>query len=153
MIRLEDLTKHSHTSEYLSSIINEVIHKIGPNKFAAIVSDNAANVAGARRIITTNYPSIIDIRCIAHCFNLISCDIVKVDQVKCLVRRANILTRYFKNSTLASNWLKEAIDAKNIVGGGLKTYVETRWTTVHECTASVYRLKDALLHVCIIYFK
>ncbi|CAB4399412.1 unnamed protein product [Rhizophagus irregularis] len=73
------------------------------------------------------------------------------DQVKCLVKRANILTRYFKNSTLASTWLKEAIDAKNIADGGLKTYIETRWMTVHECTSSVYRLKDALLHVRILY--
>ncbi|GET57369.1 ribonuclease H-like domain-containing protein [Rhizophagus irregularis DAOM 181602=DAOM 197198] len=146
-IALDDLSKNSHTAEYLSKVINDIICKVGISKIVAIVSDNAANVAGARQIITNEYPSIINIRCIAHCINLISSDIVKVDQVKCLVKRANILTRYFKNSTLASTWLKEAIDAKNIAGGGLKTYIETRWTTVHECTSSVYRLKDALLHV------
>ncbi|CAB4393267.1 unnamed protein product [Rhizophagus irregularis] len=33
------------------------------------------------------------------------------------------------------------------IGGGLKTYVETRWTTVYECVHSVWRLKDALQHV------
>ncbi|GET63634.1 ribonuclease H-like domain-containing protein [Rhizophagus irregularis DAOM 181602=DAOM 197198] len=114
-IALDDLSKNSHTAEYLSKVINDIICKVGISKIVAIVSDNAANVA--------------------------------VDQVKCLVKRANILTRYFKNSTLASTWLKEAIDAKNIAGGGLKTYIETRWMTVHECTSSVYRLKDALLHV------
>ncbi|GET57491.1 ribonuclease H-like domain-containing protein [Rhizophagus irregularis DAOM 181602=DAOM 197198] len=146
-IALDDLSKNSHTAEYLSKVINDIICKVGISKIVAIVSDNAANVAGARRLITNEYPSIINIRCIAHCINLISSDIVKVDQVKCLVKRANILTRYFKNSTLASTWLKEAIDAKNIAGGGLKTYIETRWMTVHECTSSVYRLKDALLHV------
>ncbi|GET50620.1 ribonuclease H-like domain-containing protein [Rhizophagus irregularis DAOM 181602=DAOM 197198] len=147
LLQLEDLSKNSHTAEYLSKVINDIICKVGISKIVAIVSDNAANVAGARRIITNKYPSIINIRCIAHCINLISSDIVKVDQVKCLVKRANILTRYFKNSTLASTWLKEAIDAKNIAGGGLKMYIEIRWTTVHECTSSVYRLKDALLHV------
>ncbi|GET62172.1 ribonuclease H-like domain-containing protein [Rhizophagus irregularis DAOM 181602=DAOM 197198] len=146
-IALDDLSKNSHTAEYLSKVINDIICKVGISKIVAIVSDNAANVAGARRIITNEYPSIINIRCIAHCINLISSDIVIVDQVKCLVKRANILTRYFKNSTLASTWLKVAIDAKNIAGGGLKTYIETRWTTVHECISSVYRLKDALLHV------
>ncbi|GET55642.1 ribonuclease H-like domain-containing protein [Rhizophagus irregularis DAOM 181602=DAOM 197198] len=147
LLQLEDLSKNSHTTEYLSKVINDIICKVGISKIVAIVSDNAANVAGARRLIMNEYPSIINIRCIAHCINLISSDIVKVDQVKCLVKRANILTRYFKNSTLASTWLKEAIDAKNIAGGGLKTYIETRWMTVHECTSSVYRLKDALLHV------
>ncbi|CAB5383947.1 unnamed protein product [Rhizophagus irregularis] len=116
LLQLEDLSKNSHTAEYLSKVINDIICKVGISKIVAIVSDNAANVASAH-------------------------------QVKCLVKRANILTRYFKNSTLASTWLKEAIDAKNIASGRLKTYIETRWMTVHECTSSVYRLKDALLHV------
>ncbi|CAB4467277.1 unnamed protein product [Rhizophagus irregularis] len=77
LLQLEDLSKNSHTAEYLSKVINDIICKVGISKIVAIVSDNAANVAG----------------------------------------------------------------------GGLKTYIETRWTTVHECTSSVYRLKDALLHV------
>ncbi len=100
-MRLKDLSKSSHTSEYLSNVIKDVIRQVGVNKIAAIVSDNAANVAGARQIITDKFPSIINVRCIAHCINLISSDIVKVEQVKSLVRQANILTRYFKTSTLA----------------------------------------------------
>src|SRR6266498_4806619 len=113
------------------------------NKIAAIVSDNAANIAGAHQIITDKFPSIINVRCIAHCINLISSDIVKVEQVKSLVRQANILTRYFKTFTLAKTWLKEAITVKNITGEGLKTYIET--SMVYKCTSLVYRLKDALL--------
>ncbi|GET04043.1 ribonuclease H-like domain-containing protein [Rhizophagus clarus] len=66
--------------------------------------------------------------------------------VAAALRCANILTKYFKNSTLGSSWLNEAIKSKNIEGGGLKTYVETRWTTVYECVHSVWRLKDALQH-------
>jgi len=125
----------------------DVINKVGMNKFVAIVSDNAANVAGARKIINNNHPSILNIRCIAHCINLISCDIIKINQVKSLVKKANILTRFFKNSTLAKTWLKEAIEEKHLSGGGLKMYVETRWTTVYECTSSIYRLKEALQQV------
>ena len=65
-----------------------------------------------------------------------------------------MITKFFKHSILASSWLKDAILLKNIKGGGLKTYVETRWTTVYECTSSIWRLKDALQHVYIhIFFK
>ncbi|CAB5193431.1 unnamed protein product [Rhizophagus irregularis] len=70
-----------------------------------------------------------------------------IDEVKYIVRYANILTKYFKNSTLGSSWLNEAIKSKNIEGEGLKTYVETRWMTVYECVHFVWRLKDALQHV------
>ncbi|GES75999.1 ribonuclease H-like domain-containing protein [Rhizophagus clarus] len=74
-------------------------------------------------------------------------NVAAAHEVKYIVRCANILTKYFKNSTLGSSWLNEAIKSKNIEGGGLKTYVETRWTTVYECVHSVWRLKDALQHV------
>jgi hypothetical protein len=116
-------------------------------KFVAIVPDNAANVGNAHQLITDSYPSIINIRCIAHCINLISSDIVKISQANSLVKRANILITYFKHSNLANSWLNEAIRAKNNTGGGLKSYVETRWITLYECTSSIYRLKDALLYV------
>jgi len=49
----------------------------------------------------------------------------------------NSITKYFKNSHLASVWLKEAIQLKGIKGGGLKTYVETHWTTVYEYVSSI----------------
>ncbi|CAB4478066.1 unnamed protein product [Rhizophagus irregularis] len=61
LLQLEDLSKNSHTAEYLSKVINDIICKVGISKIVAIVSDNAANVAGARRLITNEYPSIINI--------------------------------------------------------------------------------------------
>lgn len=152
LLNLEDLSKTKHTGPHIANVIEEVIAKVGSEKFVAIVSDNGSNVASARGLIAQKYPNIINVRCIAHCFNLISSDIVKIPQAKDLIRRANIVTKFFKYSTLASSQLQEAISLKNIQGGGLKTYVETRWTTVYECTSSIWRLKDALQHVCICIF-
>ena len=149
LLSLEDLSNIQHTGQHIANIIEEVINKVGNEKFVAIVSDNGSNVKSAHQIITQKYPQIINVRCIAHCVNLISSDIINVQQIKNLVRRANIVTRHFKYSTLAASWLKDAIELKNIQGGGLKTYVETRWTTVYECTSSIWRLKDDLQHVII----
>ncbi|CAG8521252.1 hypothetical protein GLOIN_2v1672635 [Rhizophagus irregularis DAOM 181602=DAOM 197198] len=50
----------------------------------------------------------------------------------------------FKKSHKAAAMLKEKIKQHKISGGGLKTYVETRWTTVHECVSSIVRLKNCL---------
>ena len=88
-------------------------------------------------LLPKKYPNIININCIAHCINLISSDIIKITQVKYLVKCCNILTKFFKNSNIAESWLKEAIDLKEIEGGNLKTYVEIRWTTIYNCVASV----------------
>ncbi|GET00495.1 ribonuclease H-like domain-containing protein [Rhizophagus clarus] len=45
-----------------------------------------------------------------------------IGKVKYIVRCANILTKYFKNSTLGSSWLNEVIKNKNIEGGGIATF-------------------------------
>src|SRR6185369_17970692 len=49
LYRLSDLSNDSHTANYLTQKMDELITLIEPNKFAAIVSDNAANVKKAQR--------------------------------------------------------------------------------------------------------
>lgn len=151
-MRLENLSSQHHTAQVLSDTIFEVIDQIGSDKFVAIVSDNASNVAAARRIIVQKHKNILNISCIAHFANLISSDIIKIPHVKNLVKFCNILTKYFKNSHIGGSLLKEIISLKGIEGGGLKTYVETRWTTVYDCVSSVWRLKEALQDVYIYFF-
>ena len=60
-----------HMAEFLTEQINKIIMKIRPKKISAIVSDNAANIAAARSEISTKYPTIMNLKCIAYCFNLI----------------------------------------------------------------------------------
>ena len=69
---LQDFSSDHHTTEFLTNKIDEIIQKIGSKKVGAIVSDNAANISAARKAITLKYPNIMNLRCIAHCFNLIS---------------------------------------------------------------------------------
>ena len=76
----------------------KVVVDIGVNQISAVVSDNASNVRKAREIIHDKFPNIENVRCIAHCINLIACDIVKDNFGDRLLRRVNILTTFFKNS-------------------------------------------------------
>lgn len=58
LYKLQDLSEHSHTGNYVAEVIGEIIERIGPNKISAIVSDNASNVRNARKIIEEKYPNI-----------------------------------------------------------------------------------------------
>src|SRR6266498_4702997 len=151
ILHLEDLSKEHHTLYNISKIIFEIIDKVSSDKFIAIVLDNASNVTTARHIVVQRYKNIFNISCIAHFINLISSDIIKIPHVKSLVKYCNILTKYFKNSYIGGSLLKEAITLKGIKNENLKTYVETRWTTVYDCVNSVRRLKEALQDVYYIY--
>ena len=69
---LWDFSSFHHTRKFLASKIKKIIDKIGVKKFSAIVTDNASNVRLAREIVTKDYPSILNLRCIAHFINLIT---------------------------------------------------------------------------------
>jgi len=77
LYQLFDVSEHSHTVEYLSSVIEKVVVDVGINQISAIVSDNTSNIKKAREIIHNKFPNIENVQCIAHCINLIACDIVK----------------------------------------------------------------------------
>jgi len=74
------------------------LDSVGAEHFAAIVSDNGANVKLAREIITTQYPHIFNIRCVAHAVNLVAQDILKYEWADKLIKKYNILYNFFKAS-------------------------------------------------------
>ncbi|CAG8648682.1 4981_t:CDS:2, partial [Dentiscutata heterogama] len=41
------------------------------------------------------------------------------------------------------------ISEKKILGGGLKTYIDTRWTTVYAMLKSIYQLETCLKEIVI----
>jgi len=49
-----------------------IVKKIGPEKVTALVTDNAANCVRAQEVVTSQFPNIIDLWCIADFFNLIT---------------------------------------------------------------------------------
>jgi hypothetical protein len=78
LYQLQDLSIVKYTAQLLAEEIEKVLTKIGPNKFTAVVTDNASNCAAARNIICEKYPFIFNNRCIAHCINLITKNILNI---------------------------------------------------------------------------
>jgi hypothetical protein len=58
-----------------------------------------------------------------------------------------VIVTYFKKSHRPKELLNLKILEKQIVGGGLKTYLETRWTTVFKMLDSISRLEICLKEV------
>ena len=158
---LKNLSDHSHTADFLAVQIEEVINKIGNDNFSAIVSDAGANIKLARHHITSKYPYMLNVRCIAHAINLISKDICKTPFANKILRRCMVLVKYFKASHLPGNileLLENGINIFNLIyyiiyflgqtlknlaiesgveGGRLKKWVDTRWHTMYDCVESV----------------
>jgi hypothetical protein len=145
--KLKDLSHLSHTSQLLKESIQEILEEIGNEKFSAIVTDGGSNCDAARQLIVKQYPHILNLKCVAHCLNLISGDILKHNFADRIRRRCSILVNFFNSSHQLHALLIRAISEKGIIGGGLKKFVKTRWTSVYECVSSVYRLKICIEEV------
>jgi hypothetical protein len=143
---IKNLSADSHTATFLADQLNEVITDVGAENFAAVVSDHAAACAAAKRMISERHKHILPIRCIAHHVNLISTDICKTTFAKDIISKCQKIVKYFKLSHQAGEALRERI-TKEIKGGGLKTYVVTRWSTAWDCTKSILRLEQTLKNV------
>ena len=98
---LKDFSSDRHTANFLFNQIEEIIEGIGAEKVLAVVSDNAANCAAARRLISEKYNHIFNVRCIAHCLNLISHDIITHSFAHKLIKYCSVLAKFFKKSTVA----------------------------------------------------
>jgi hypothetical protein len=95
---LKDLSSESHTGEFLAQTVEEIMKKIGPEKFSAIVSDSGANIRNARQIITEKHKNILNVRCMAHAINLISKDICSTSFANRILTKCNTIVTYFKKS-------------------------------------------------------
>ena len=54
---------------------------------------------------------------------------------------------------ILAHLLEQISKAKEITGGGIKTFVKTRWTTIYDCASSVINLEPVLQEVIIYLFN
>ena len=94
---LKDLSFDTHTSEYISQKILEIVENIGPEKISLIISDNASTMVKAKKIVNAKYNHIIPIRCIAYHVNLLTTDIMKQEYAKEIISKCMKIVKYFQN--------------------------------------------------------
>src|SRR4051812_11565992 len=144
LYKLVNLSKNSHTANYIAQVVGEIIEKVGSNKISAIIFDNATNVRNARKKLQEKYPNIKNVRCITHAVNLIACDIVKKSFGDHLLQKINILGSFFKSSHQAGAKLTQLIKENNNHEGGIKLYCKTWQTTASDSVDSIIRLQVVL---------
>lgn len=149
MHSVQNFSEESHTGRFIAEKIVEVIEDVGPEKFASIVSDNASNMVQAKRLVQEKYTNIIPVRCISHHINLLSTDICKLSFAESVLKNCMKLVRFFKMSHQGNFCFNKKISESNVVGGGLKSYCKTRWTTAWDCVSSVLRCENVLKNVSI----
>jgi hypothetical protein len=136
---LKNFSKDSHTGEFLSTEILQIMNDVDIKKFCAVISDHASNVALAKNKIATQHSHIIPMRCIAHHINLLTTDIIKLELAFNLISECRKIVTFFISSHKSDSLLRENIIKNLVSGSGLKKHVKTHWTTAFDCIDSIVR--------------
>ncbi|CAG8607477.1 5709_t:CDS:2 [Acaulospora morrowiae] len=132
-----DFLLFKQTGQFITEEIAKVVDSIGSQQFIACVTDAGSNIRVAREITTQNYSHILNMKCIVHAINLIATDLVQVPQIKKNIKKANDVIEYFKLSHRAGSLFRNIINTMKIKGGGLETYVKTRWCSFYNTAISI----------------
>jgi hypothetical protein len=90
----------SHTGEYISNILIGAIDSVGHKKVCAVVTDNAANMKNAWKILQEKYPYLIIFGCLAHGINLLIKDILGIHGFDIILKDVKDIIKFFKNRQL-----------------------------------------------------
>lgn len=129
----------------------QVIEKIDPNKFSAIVTDGEAAMQAAKRRVIEKYLHIMAIRCIAHHINLVTKDIISIEWAKKTLKKCQQIVSFFHGSHRAGVALRDEIK-KFFTGANLKSSVKTCWSTSWDVCEAILRLENNIKCVSIFYF-
>ncbi|KAJ8969493.1 hypothetical protein NQ314_001718 [Rhamnusium bicolor] len=144
------LTKtERHTGDYLESIITDVLEAYGPEKFMAIVTDNASNMKKGTKQCTAKYPHLISYGCLAHTLHLLCHDVLKLESVRRqLSIIKNIVMTIRASHLLCAKFTEIKKEVKVMIS--LSLPAKTRWGSHVKCLKDFIKCKFVLqrLSIC-----
>ncbi|CAH0562808.1 unnamed protein product [Brassicogethes aeneus] len=140
--------KQPHTSEYLANQINNVIEKIGSQKVFGLVTDNAANMKAAWKILKNMNANtnLYMYGCFAHSLNLLFTDFRNLKTLKDFINEVVSIIKTIKQSHILLAAFKEK---QNKNASILKLPIVTRWGSIVTSLESISINKHALQSLCI----
>ncbi|CAB5198560.1 unnamed protein product [Rhizophagus irregularis] len=78
---------------------------------------------------------------LAHAINLIASDLVKLEPIKKFINECGKINRYFSTSHASNALLRQGFTTMKIKGGGLQTWVKTRWGSLFMTTDALLRAR------------
>jgi Protein of unknown function (DUF 659) len=135
----------SQNAENVAQAICEIIEELGATKFIGVVTDNAAVMRRAWRLIEETYPHINAYGCAAHCLNLLIKDLLEPHSVT--ISDSGKLIKFINNHHMACA-LYDGIRKEMNVGCSLSLPVATRWYSIYNSLKSVQDSEYAIRKLC-----
>ncbi|RQM20481.1 hypothetical protein B5M09_013952 [Aphanomyces astaci] len=139
----------SQTGVNIAAELDRAIVAIGVSKVGSVVTDNAACMKSAWKILEQKYPGLICNGCAAHAVNLLIKDVCKLEVFANALERARDVTSFVKDRNALTKQF-ERIQETLLVDGeisskrAMSSVVATRWYTHYNCIARVLENRKVL---------
>ena len=138
-ISSKEMSDVSHTSEVIFELVDKAIEDIGPDDVVQVVTDNASNNMGAKKLLHEKRPHIFWISCATHTINLILQGISNMARFKKVIDRAKTFTIFVYGHTRTLECLRHFTEGKEIIRPGV-----TRFASAFLTLNSMQEKKDQL---------
>ncbi|XP_037484298.1 uncharacterized protein LOC119363099 isoform X2 [Triticum dicoccoides] len=134
----------SHTSEVIFQLVDSAIEEVGAEHVMQVVTDNASNNMGAKKMLLEKRPKIFWSSCATHTINLMLQGIGSLKRFKTIIDQAKNLTIfiYAHHKTLAL--MRVATKRRDIIRPGV-----TRFASAFLTLQSLLEKKDALRYMVV----
>lgn len=132
-----------HTANYIAEQMKIMIERCGSKRFCGLITDNAAAMKNAARIVRTTYPWIIATTCFCHSLDLFLCDIFKVLSIVRIFEDDLLISKTIRNGqTMKAEFTRICTDKK--INVTLILPATTRWSSHCRCLENFTKLKKCL---------
>jgi len=138
-ISSKEMSDVSHTSEVIFELVDKAIEDIGEENVVQVVTDNASNNMGAKKLLLEKRPQIFWTSCAAHTINLMLQGIGKLPRFRKVIDQAKSFTIFVYGHTRTLECLRYFTEGKELVRPGV-----TRFASYFLTLNSMQEKKDQL---------
>ena len=138
-ISSKEMSDVSHTSEVIFELVDKAIEEIGPDDVVQVVTDNASNNMGAKKLLHEKRPNIFWTSCATHTINLMLQGIGSQKRFQKVIDQAKAFTTFVYGHKRTLECMRHITERRDIVRPGV-----TRFASAFLTLESILEKKDQL---------
>ncbi|AQK82775.1 hAT transposon superfamily protein [Zea mays] len=138
-ISSKEMSEMLHTSEVIFELVDKAIEDFGPDDVVQVVTDNASNNMGAKKLLHVKRPHIFWTSCATHTINLMLQGIGNMPRFKKVIDQAKAFTIFVYGHTRTLECMRYFTEKKEIVRPGV-----TRFASNYLTLDNIQEKKDQL---------
>ncbi|CAD6337167.1 unnamed protein product [Miscanthus lutarioriparius] len=144
-ISSKEMSDVSHTSEVIFELVDKAIEDIGPDHVVQVVTDNASNNMGAKKLLAEKRPNIFWTSCATHTINLMLQGIGNMPRFKKVIDQAKAFTIFVYGHTRTLECLRHFTKGKEIIRPGV-TWFASAFLTLNSMLEKKDQLRKMVVH-------